>query len=327
MNPPMRWMLHALSPGAKRARLSILIFHRVLSAPDPLFPGEVDAVRFDAICAWLRQWCNVLPLDDACRRLAEGTLPARAAAITFDDGYADNHDLALPILRRHGLVASFFVATGFLDGGRMWNDTMFESVRRCRTDILDLSTAGIPGVGALPVATLADRRAAIGALLSSVRYLPSSERDAAVAAVGRAASVDLPNDLMLTSQQVRNLHRQGMLIGGHTVSHPILCRLPLSDARQEILAGKQQLEAITQAPVTVFAYPNGRPVQDFTTEHAALVEDVGFAAAVTTAWGAAAGGCNRFQLPRFTPWDRSRWAFGLRLARNMVLHTPNSGHV
>ncbi|MCK7493591.1 MAG: polysaccharide deacetylase family protein [Comamonadaceae bacterium] len=58
------------------------------------------------------------------RRLGEGTLPARALAITFDDGYADNHDVALPILRRHGLNATFFVATGFLDGGIMWNDVL-----------------------------------------------------------------------------------------------------------------------------------------------------------------------------------------------------------
>ena len=318
----MRWLLQALSPPAARARLSILIFHRVLPAPDPLFQGEVDAAQFEAICAWLRQWCNVLPLDQACRRLQDGTLPARAAAITFDDGYADNHDIALPILRRHGLTATFFVATGFLDGGRMWNDTMFESVRRARVDVLDLSNAGVPGLGRLPVATLAERRAAIAALLSAVRYLPGPERAAAVTAVARAAAVELPDDLMMTSEQVRSLHRQGMSIGGHTVNHPILCRLPLDEARHEIATGKLRLEQITQAPVTVFAYPNGRPKEDFSAEHAALAEELGFAAAVTTAWGAAGPRSNRFQLPRFTPWDRSRWAFGLRLARNLGLRAP-----
>ena len=316
---PMRWLLQALSPPAARARLSILIFHRVLPVPDPLFPGEVDAAQFESICTWLRQWCNVLPLDQACRRLHDGTLPARAAAITFDDGYSDNHDIALPILRRHGLTATFFVATGFLDGGRMWNDTLIESVRRSTASTLDLSTAGVPGLGRLPLSTLADRRAAIAALIGAVRYLEGPERNTAVAAVARAAAVDLPDDLMMTSEQVRSLHRQAMAIGGHTVNHPILCRLPLHEARSEIAAGKKCLEEITQAPVTVFAYPNGRPGQDFAAEHAALAEELGFAAAVTTAWGAADSRTHRFQLPRFTPWDRSRWAFGLRLARNLGL--------
>jgi len=318
----MRWLLHALSPPAARARLSILIFHRVLPAPDPLFPGEVDAAQFDAVCAWLRTWFNVLPLDQACRRLQDGTLPARAAAITFDDGYADNHDIAMPILRRHGLTATFFVATGFLDGGRMWNDTMFESVRRTQVGVVDLSDACVPGLGRLPVSTLAERRTAIADLLRAVRYLPGPERVAAVAAVARAAAVELPDDLMMTSEQVRSLHRQGMAIGGHTVNHPILCRLPLDEARHEIATGKLRLEQITQAPVTVFAYPNGRPKEDFSAEHAALAEELGFAAAVTTAWGAAGPRSNRFQLPRFTPWDRSRWAFGLRLARNLGLRAP-----
>ncbi|MDP1007558.1 polysaccharide deacetylase family protein, partial [Klebsiella pneumoniae] len=85
---------------------------------DPLFPDEIDAARFDAILGWLRSWFNVLPLDEAAQRLKDGSLPARAAALSFDDGYADNHDIALPLLQKHGLPCSFFIATGFLDGGR-----------------------------------------------------------------------------------------------------------------------------------------------------------------------------------------------------------------
>jgi peptidoglycan/xylan/chitin deacetylase (PgdA/CDA1 family) len=322
---PLRWLFGSLSPAASRARLSILIFHRVLPRTDPLFPDEVDAERFDAICAWLRTWFNVLPLDQACRRLRERTLPARALAITFDDGYADNHDVALPILQRHGLNATFFVATGFLDGGRMWNDTLIEAVRRCPQEQLDLSSLadlGLEGLGRLPLLSTADKRAAIDALISACRYRLGGERDAAVAAVARIAAAELPRDLMMTSEQVRSLHRQGMLIGGHTVNHPILARLALEEARQEIRGGKQQLEALTQAPVTLFAYPNGRPSEDFGAEHAALAEELGFDAAVTTAWGVSNHRSDRFQLPRFTPWDRSRWAFGLRLARNVGVRAP-----
>ena len=133
-----RQLLWLMSPAGRRARLSVLIFHRVLPQIDPLFPEEVDAQRFEQICGWLRSWFNVLPLDEAVLRLTDGALPERALAITFDDGYADNHNVALPILQRHGLVATFFIATGFLDGGRMWNDSVIESVRRTAQQEFDL---------------------------------------------------------------------------------------------------------------------------------------------------------------------------------------------
>jgi hypothetical protein len=124
MRPLFSW----LSPAGPGARLSVLIFHRVLARPDPLFPGRGGRPStFDAICRWLRHWFEVLPLDRAVQALRDGTLPARAAAITFDDGYADNHDLALPMLEAAGLSACFFIATGFLDGGRMWNDVLIEA--------------------------------------------------------------------------------------------------------------------------------------------------------------------------------------------------------
>jgi peptidoglycan/xylan/chitin deacetylase (PgdA/CDA1 family) len=128
----MRCLFDVLAPSGARGRLSILIFHRILAAPDALLPDELDAARFDAVCGWLRRWFNVLPLDEAVRQLAAGDLAARALSITFDDGYADNHNVALPILARHGMCATFFVATGFLDGGRMFNDTLIEAVRRTR---------------------------------------------------------------------------------------------------------------------------------------------------------------------------------------------------
>ena len=133
-----------LSPAGPKARLSILAFHRVLRESDPLFPEVPDTRRFARVLTWLKGWCNVLPLDKAVDRLSRGQLPERAAAITFDDGYADNYTEALPVLREHGMSATFFVATGFLDGGRMWNDTIIEAIRRTHHDTVDLSRIGLP---------------------------------------------------------------------------------------------------------------------------------------------------------------------------------------
>ena len=110
--------------GPLSSCLSILIYHRVVAQPDPLFPDVVTAEEFDLQMAALTRWFTVLPLGRAVERLRNGTLPVRAACVTFDDGYADNALSALPILLKHGVKATFFVATRFLDGGSMWNDTV-----------------------------------------------------------------------------------------------------------------------------------------------------------------------------------------------------------
>ena len=296
-------------------RLSILVFHRVLSEPDPLFPGEVDAQRFDRLMALVGRAFNVMTLGKALNHLQQGSLPSRAMVITFDDGYADNAEVATPILQRHGLKASFFIAAGYLDGGRMWNDTIIETLRRCRLDRIDLTEFGL-GVFALD--STARRRTAIDALLPVVKYQAPAQRADSLARLGNlAAGPTLPDDLMMSSQQLVKMHLAGMEIGGHTFSHPILCTLDDDQSRQEIEGGRQALQTLIDAPVDVFAYPNGQPGTDYEGRHVALLRQMGFKGAVTTASGTAAPSADRFQLPRFTPWDSqlARWGGRLVAAR------------
>src|SRR4051812_3379730 len=93
---------NVLSPAGERGKLVVFIYHRVLPAPDPMLQGEIDAAGFEEHMALLAANFNVLPLREACERLREGTLPSRAVCITFDDGYADNEEVALRILKRFG---------------------------------------------------------------------------------------------------------------------------------------------------------------------------------------------------------------------------------
>lgn len=310
LKPLFRWM----SPAGSRAHLSVLIFHRVLPEPDPLFPDEMHARRFDEMCGWLASWFNVLPLDKAVAHLKAGTLPARAACITFDDGYADNHSVAMPILQRHGLKATFFIATGFLDGGCMWNDTVIESVRACSLPQLDLSTLNL---GVHTLGSIDDRRAAIATLIGQIKYRSIEERLTNVEQIASLAQVQSPHHLMMTSQEVKAMHQAGMQIGAHTKSHPILARLTDEQAREEILGSKRFLEELLGERVSLFAYPNGKPAEDYTPQSVEVVRSLGFDAAVSTQWGVSGRECDLFQIRRFTPWDRSRLGFGMRLLANL----------
>jgi peptidoglycan/xylan/chitin deacetylase (PgdA/CDA1 family) len=309
-----RWLFDMLSPAGADARLTVLIFHRVLAEADALFPGEPDAARFQAQVEWIRSWFNVLSLPEAIERLRLGSLPARAAAVTFDDGYADNFTVALPILRRADVPATFFIAAGYLDGGRMWNDIVIDAVRKAEGAELDLRKFKLDRY---PLNTLEDRRRSLDQILKKLKYLQPAERSSLVAELAASTKSASARHLMLSSEQVRALSAGGMTIGAHTVNHPILSRIGESEARAEMRESKERLETITGAKVTLFAYPNGKPGTDYTDTHVRLAREVGFEAACSTGWGAAKTGCDVFQIPRFTPWDRSRWRYALRIAQNM----------
>jgi peptidoglycan/xylan/chitin deacetylase (PgdA/CDA1 family) len=256
-----------------------------------------------------------MPLRDAVEHLRSGTLPPRAASITFDDGYADNYTEALPLLRKHGLHATFFIATGFLDGRRMWNDTLIESIRVAKLADLDLADLDLATV---PIGTLEQKRAALRSIIPALKYLPVDAREAAVARVAERCATTLPNDLMMTSTQLRDLHAAGMGIGAHTVRHPILARCDDALARREIDESRSVLEDLLGERITLFAYPNGKLGSDYDVRHAEIVRSLGFDAAVSTNPGASRHGDDLFQLRRFTPWDQGQVRFALRLAQNVL---------
>lgn len=308
-----RSALVVASAGNKES-LSILIYHRVRSARDRMRPGEPTTTEFEWQMRLLQCHFNILPLSTAVRRLREKRLPPRAACVTFDDGYADNATVALPVLQRLRIPATVFVASGYLNGGRMWNDTIIEALRHFTGRELDLGELGLP---AYALDTDASRRATAGDVIARSKYLDAGHRDEIADCVASKTG-PLPDDLMLNTAQLLTLQENGVEIGAHTVSHPILSGLTIERAREEISRGKVELEKITGKTVSLFAYPNGKFGTDYKKEQVPLVREAGFEAAVTTDWGVSDRRTDIFQLPRFTPWDRSPGKFLLRLARNRL---------
>ena len=276
-----------------------------------MLPGEPDLAEFAAQMDIVRDAFNVIDLGDAAGLLRRGGLPERAACITFDDGYANNLTVAAPVLKARGLVATVFVSTGYLGGGRMWNDTIIETLRGAR-QVLDLSSIGL---GRYEVVDWEARRFAVSELLDKLKYLPLDQRVATADRVAEAAGVSLPDDLMMSESQVASLSREGIAVGAHTVSHPILKSIGSDAARSEILGSKRRLEEITGAAVRTFAYPNGRPGRDYSDEDVALVRSAGFEAAVSTVWGAARAGADIHQIPRIAPWQPSHARSVMRILK------------
>lgn len=293
--------------------MAILIYHRVLPEPDPLLPDLPDVARFRWQMQLLADYFRPLPLAEAAQRLAGGDLPPRSVCVTFDDGYRDNLDCALPVLEQFGIPVTVFVATGFLGDGMMFNDRVVEGTRVAPGPELDLTDLGL---GCYPVRTVEERRAAIDQLLPALKYLAEAERDRKARVVAERAGYRPAEPLMLDADGVRAMAARGVTIGAHTLSHPILAETPDAVAAEEISASKRVLEEMTGQPVTLFAYPNGRPGRDYGDGHVQMVKDAGFQAAVSTRWAPAMRDSDPFQLPRFTPWDVTPGRFLARLLAN-----------
>jgi peptidoglycan/xylan/chitin deacetylase (PgdA/CDA1 family) len=310
----------AIGRFAGQRSLAVVNYHRVLARPDPLLDTEPDVATFHWQMALLADCFNVMPLCDALRALDEGRLPPRTVCITFDDGYRSVHDLALPILRKFGLPATVFVTSGFIGSGagNMWNDRIIHAVQSLPAGTLDLSDIGLE---CYSLTSLEARKQTALRLTEAGKYLPPDERENLVARLDRMSGMQ-HDALMLTPEMIIALERNGMEIGGHTISHPILTSLDDDSARFEIATGKRQLEELIGKPVRLFAYPNGKVGQDFDARHVEMVRQAGFCAAFTTAVGAITDDQDRFQLPRSRPWDRSPFLFGLRLLRWLAQGPP-----
>ena len=194
---------------------------------------------------------------------------------------------------------------------------MIESVRRCKESVLELTPLEL---GIHCIANTIEKCHAIQDIIGNIKYLPVTERTDLTEKIANIANVNPADNLMMTSAQVVEMRAAGMQIGAHTVSHPILASISLDDAREEIMSSKKCLEQLLGEKITLFAYPNGKPGVDYKPEHAALIRGLGFDSAVSTAWGVAEYSSYIYQIPRFTPWDKSKFRFGIRLLRNFSAH-------
>ena len=311
----------ASSKGAS-ARLLILFYHRVHQVADPLRPSDVDAETFDWQMETLARYFTPLALDQAMELLRQGRLPANAVCVTFDDGYADNVEVALPVLQRWAVPATFFLTTGFFGHGCMWNDRVIELLRNVKTQKLSLSNLGL---GEYEITSMDARLHMVNSVLRQLKHLSLEERGQQVQRLENELNIDVSYSPMMCEEQVSVLTESGMSVGAHTVNHPILSKISLDEAKQEIESGKRQLEALTKKEVTLFAYPNGVPGKDYEAGHVGLVKAAGFDAAFSTAWAAVQHTDDVMQLPRIAPWDNTRLRFYLRLLRSY--RTGNADHV
>jgi phosphatidylinositol alpha-1,6-mannosyltransferase len=309
----MRGALSVVARRGSAGNLSILLFHKVPQIADPLVPDELCLTDFEQILDFLQTNTRVLPLMDAVDAIGKGSLPSRAVAITFDDGYAEWMQNVAPALARRSLPATFFITTEIFGGTVLWHERIVSTVRA-----LPEHGAQLPyGFGNFrTLSTLQSRQSVVRALQERLKYVPLAERLATISMLEAQAVSTLDYPTPFTAQDARDLHSQGFDIGAHTIQHPILNESSDSEALSEIGGSKEQLESVIGGKVRVFAYPNGRAGLDFQGKHVEMAKLCGYRAAVTSSGGVASRHSDIFQLPRTSTWGNSHPHMAYHLARN-----------
>lgn len=308
-------------------RLLILGWHNI--DPTPAFPAPAGAGRqgFLRQLRLLSRVANVVSLRDALDRLQAGEpLPPRAVALTFDDGYRDNLELAVPALARCALPATFFLVPGLLSGQvRAWWEDLAWAFEHASTT--ELCWDGCRYDLHQPK----QRRAVHGKLLPALKRLDRRARDEALHEIIRLVNPrgQAPgNRLFLDWDGARAVVGAGHDVGSHSVTHPILAREDEESQTTELRDARRLLESGLGRSVDLFAYPNGA-ANDYSDATVRAAREAGYRCALTTRPGLATSGQPPYELRRFliNPDDDLRGTLrGLRWAAQDALRARWSAH-
>lgn len=293
----------ARSGRRPRPTLTILAWHNI--APTPFFAGNPRA--FERQLRLARRLGTPVSLAAAVGALREGRpLPRRAFAVTFDDGYRDNLDVAAPILGRLGIPATFFLVPGYLDRGvRCWWEAVAWAVARSPLTRLDW------GGRVLPVGRSDGWHATAETICGDLKTGTHAERDAEITALIErlrpAGSEDEVARLFMDWGDAARIPA-GIEVGSHTNRHAILARETPGDQLDDLVTSRHRLASELGRRVDLLAYPNGQP-GDFDGATADAAAEAGYLGAVTTCEGLNTAATPPYELHRHVL--SPRWGPGM----------------
>lgn len=292
----------------------ILMYHSIVEDPEHTRNtiGVSQSQRdFDAHIRTLASRFAPVTVDQVIQFVQEGQpLPSRAVAVTFDDGFCDNYDSALPVLKRYGVPATFYILVNAVETGvppwycrlnfafrtttrREWNDTEWNRTYKFET--------------------AEERKAALNRAWEIGAKMVGSAQEEFVRQIEKLLEVEPPGPgLMLTWDKVRALKEAGHNIGAHTLSHPNLAHVSAEDAQSEILGCKQRLEETMGGPVHHFSYPHPALNPQWSPQTLRITREAGFKSAVLTTRGPVRRGDEPLALKRiFAANDLEQWVWNL----------------
>jgi peptidoglycan/xylan/chitin deacetylase (PgdA/CDA1 family) len=240
--------------------LRVLTYHRVTELDNNfvLDPHQVSTKPeiFNQQMDFLSRQYSVVTIEEVLKAIDhEINLPRKAVLITFDDAYSDIKDTAWPILQSYGFPVTIFVPTSFpgAPDRLFWWDRLFLSLNSTAQQELY-----VPPVGALNLTNHEDRLASFKKLINYIKTVPY---DKAMDLVEKVCSqMEVSNNGLkstLNWDELRQMVKEGVTVGAHTRTHPILTQMPLEKAAEEIKGSLGDLKREIGHVLPIFCYPNG----------------------------------------------------------------------
>jgi peptidoglycan/xylan/chitin deacetylase (PgdA/CDA1 family) len=281
-----------LEQPSSRRRYQVLVYHKVSPDPHPYFPPLLPE-NFERQVLFLKRHYTLLDLEELVERCCKNSIPRKAVAISFDDGYRDNYDFAFPILRKHGIPATIFLTTSAIDNRqKIWHDRVFDSFR---------------------FATKQSAALILEDVIRRAKGMGSSERLEYVRKIEEQLAPNIPEEFktpMLCWRQIMEMSKAGISFGSHTCTHPILSRENSAELRRELVNSKKEIEACLGRNTALLAYPNGQK-HDFSSEVIKETREAGYKCAFTTIMGSNRRTDNLYTLKRGQPWQTDPGMFRL----------------
>lgn len=278
--------LHRLAIPVTGGAGAILMFHRVRpSQPQDFAPNlllEITPDFLDAVISRVKALGFTIVDIDTALTMASESSGRKFAVLTFDDGYKDTRDVALPILEKHAAPFTMYVTTGFAERtARLWWVELEDAIAR----LPHIRIAIGERLFDLPAANAEEKNAAFAILYQALTDGSEENLLAVIAELARQAGINplaIPEELCLDWAGIETLAKHELCtIGVHTLTHPRLGKLTEGDMRRELADSRAQIEAHIGKETVHLAYPVGNPAAAGTREFQAAAE-LGFKSAVTT---------------------------------------------
>lgn len=250
----------------------IVYGHRVADDNEGYLAG-LNPEWLDQQLGYLTRHYEIFELAKLVECFEQGRpVPQNSAVLTFDDGFRDNLTNALPLLQRYGVSATVFVVTGCITSGELpWSQRLgyvFQNTSRPSVEL--------PGMkGDFDLQSDRGRLAAYRVAKEPLKRMSRAERENNLKGLVEALEVDAPRDRMLSWSDLEDLKNQGIEIGAHTYSHPLLASISIKEARWEMERSREDLRDRLGVERPSFCFPAG----SCNAELMALARTLGFRSA------------------------------------------------
>jgi len=299
-----------LAAGFHGPSAAILMYHSVL--PDPSVQADSlggiahSELVFRAQMELLARDFHPISLDEAVKHVLGGDdFPKRSVVVTFDDGYTDNHEFAMPVLNQVGVPATFYVTVDCVENRRLpWPSRLRFALSTTKRSTWVDSVAKTWILNDSAENDSARREEALLAACDLCCQLSGTAQEAFVSRVEQELEARIPSEsgsLMMSYDHLRSLTQHGHTVGSHTMTHPNMAYVKEDEARHELTHSKHLLELHLERPIQHFSYPCPALSPHWNAQTVELSRAAGYETGVTTTSGLTRRGDNPLCLKRIRP--------------------------